>query len=82
LSALEYEQSGAKVVSKKSRRKLNKVVTIMFLPVFIFVFLVGLLFYGVDNRKRNSEPQHKQIRKDSLTLIPAIFGEKQEIPNE
>jgi hypothetical protein len=79
---LEYLQSGAKVASKKSRRKLNKAVNILFLPVFIFVFLVGLLFYGVGNRKRNSEPQHKQTRKDSLTLIPALFGEQQEILNE
>jgi hypothetical protein len=82
LYALEYEQLGAKVVSKKSRRKLNKAVTVMFLPVFIFVFLVGLLFYGVGNRKRNSEPRHKQTGKDNFTLIPAIFGEQQEIPNE
>jgi hypothetical protein len=68
---------GAKLVSRKVKRKRSKALIIMLLPALIFIGVIGWDMYSIDNRK--PKPTHRRpVEKDNVTLLPIVFEEQQE----
>jgi flagellar basal body-associated protein FliL len=70
------------VMSVALRRKRSKAMTIILLPLLIFVFIIGWCMYWVGDQKRTSKTQRKPSKKDDVTIMPIILEETQEIVNE
>ena len=79
LSSLSAEKaSGAKVVYRKVTRKRSKDLTIMLLPVLVFIGVIGWLIYALGNPAKRNAPR-KLPKKEYITLLPIGLEEKQEI---
>ena len=70
------------MVTSKSKRKRSKAMTIMLLPLLIFMFIIGWCMYWIGNQKRMRKKQRKQSEKDNVTIMSIIFEETEEIVNE
>jgi preprotein translocase subunit YajC len=75
------------LATSKGKRKRNKTMTIMLLPMLIVIFIIGWFIYWMGDEKRSDKIQHKlpkqheQPEKDNVTILPIIFEEPQEITN-
>jgi len=75
------------LATSKGKRKRNKTMTIMLLPMLIVIFIIGWFMYWMGDEKRSTKTQHKppkqheQPEKDNVTILPIIFEEPQEITN-
>lgn len=75
------------MATSKGKRKRNKAMIIMLLPMLIVIFIIGWFMYWMGDEKRTDKIQHKppkqqkQPEKDNVTIMPIVFEEPQEIPN-
>jgi hypothetical protein len=70
-------------VYRKVKRKRNRGLAILLLPALVFIGFMGWLLYSIEpNRKRSTKKQHTAHEKhkdDSITFIPTLPEEEQEI---
>jgi hypothetical protein len=59
--------------------KPNKSIIILLLPMLIAVFILGWFMYASGDRKRLDKIQRKLPKKDSVSFLPIVFEEKQEM---
>ena len=72
--------------AKKGRLKRNNIMTLLLLPVVIFIFLLGWSMYWIGDQKRPKKRTEKTKRekppkKDNVTFMPIILEEKPEMTN-
>ncbi len=68
--------TGVELVSRRTRHR-RKRLTIILLPVLIFIAVIGWLMYTFGSPKKPKAPR-KSTKKDNVTLMPIIFEEEQQ----
>jgi len=66
-------------VPKIFKRKRNKALTVMFLPILIFVGFIGWCMYSIGSRKPKRSVKSKSTQNDYVTFLPNVLEEPQEI---
>ena len=67
--------------TKKGKHKRSKAMTILFLPIGIFIFIAGWFMYIIGDKKRKGTIQVKPSKEDNITLLPIVPEEEQNIRN-
>ena len=63
---------GAVLRDTKPRRRRNRLITLLLLPVFAIMWLVGWALYWVGGRKDEAQPEPRRERSgDHVKLFPA-----------
>ena len=62
----------------KPRRRRNRLVTVLLLPVFVVAWFIGWSLYWVGSRKDREQPKIRaKSQEEHVTLIPASAVEQE-----
>jgi hypothetical protein len=59
--------------------KRNKGLTIMFLPIFVSIFIMGFCMYCLGEKRETIKTKTKPLENDSIRIMPIVFEENKEI---
>ena len=67
----------------RGRRKRNKAIIVLLLPVIIFLWIVGWSLYCIGHQKepQKAKPPSSTKEEDHVHLIPIVLEEPSEIEN-
>ena len=72
---------GENLATKKVKRKRSK-LTLLALPILVFIFFMGWSMYWIGDRKRPKAKNRKAPKEDNVTLLPIIPEEPQTIKSD
>ena len=75
------EHSGVNLVSSAGKYKLSKAMVAMLFPVLIVITISGWCLYWIGDQKRQDELHRKQLKKETVNIMPVVYEETPEIIN-